>query len=138
MAYRRIGIYLVLLTLLILVIAPSLAFGAGMPEKIVECDGVNCTICDIAKVASNILNTAIFIAVFLSGILFAWAGGIYLTNIVNPSGIAKAKTFAGNVLIGLLIILGSWLVIDTIMRMLMPNNPSLGPWHEICRTGIST
>ncbi len=144
MAYRKIGIHLILFTLLILITAPALVYGAGIPEKIVTCDGVSiegrgveCTVCHIAQAASNILNTGIFIAVFLSGILFAWAGGIYLTNIVNPSGIAKAKAFFGNVLVGLLIILGAWLVIDTILRMLVPNSGTLGPWNELCNTEVS-
>src|SRR3989344_5387860 len=41
------------------------------------------SICDIATVAQNILNTGIYIAVFLSAVLFAWAGWLYLTSVGN-------------------------------------------------------
>ncbi len=140
MAYRQIGIYLISFTLLVLVTAPALVSSAVFPGSIVTCSGAikegnlnPCTICDIAQVAQNVLNTGIFIAVFLSAILFAWAGGIYLTNIVNPSGITKAKTLFGSVLIGLLIILGAWLIIDTLMKTLTPNSGQFGPWNEVCK-----
>ena len=129
---------LIALSLLIIVIVPSLVFGAILPT-IVPCDGTNinggkeCTVCDIATVAQNVLNTGIYVAVFLSAILFAWAGWLYLTNVANPGQIDRAKTIFGNVLIGLLIILAAWIVIDTLMRTLVNPDAQLGPWNEICK-----
>lgn len=130
MAYRQIGIHIVSFALLVFLTAPAIVSSAVMPGPIVTCDGVNCTICDIAKVAQNVLNTGIFVAVFLSALLFAWAGWKYLTNIANPSGVSEAKSLFGNVLVGLLIILGAWLVIDTLMKTL--TNGQFGPWNKVC------
>ena len=138
MAYRQIGIHLVLCTLLVFITAPAFVSSASIPGgPIVTCTGAlpastACTICDIARVAQNVLNTGIYIAVFLSAILFAWAGFLYLTNLTNPGGIERARTIFGEVLIGLLIILGAWIVIDTIMKVLTPNNGAFGPWNKIC------
>lgn len=145
MAYRKVGIHLLSVALLLAVITPALAYSASFPGgQIVPCTGVMegksstgetltpCTVCHIAQVAQNVLNTGIYIAVFLSGFLFAWAGLLYVTNITNPSGITKAKTLFGSVLIGLLIILAAWLVIDTLMKTLTPNGGKFGPWNEIC------
>jgi hypothetical protein len=132
MAYKQIGIHVATFSLLVLLTAPAIVSSAGMPGQIVTCDGVNCTVCDIAKVAQNVLNTGIFVAVFLSAILFAWAGFKYLTNITNPGGVNEAKTLFENVLIGLLIILGAWLIIDTLMRTLVNPNALFGPWNKIC------
>ncbi len=114
-----------------------------MPGPIVNCSGaiagsssdINpnlppCTICDIAQTAQNILNTGIFVAVFLSAILFAWAGWKYLTNVASSSGVSEAKTLFGNVLIGLFVILGAWIVIDTLMKTL--TNGQFGPWNKVC------
>ena len=137
MAHRSIRRFALTL-LATLAMAPTLVFGALLP--IITCSGAlpengqqACTICDVAKVAQNVLNTGIYIAVFLSAILFAWAGWLYLTSVANPGGKDRAKTVFGNVLIGLLIILASWLVIDTVMRTLVNSNATFGlPWNQIC------
>jgi len=132
---------LALAALTIVVMAPSLTF-AAWTDPIVQCSGAldstsgpkqyACTVCDIAKTAQNVLNTAIYVAVFLSAILFAYAGIIYVTNIANHGEISKAKSIFSNVIIGLVIILASWLVIDTIMRTLVNPSANLGPWNTIC------
>ena len=123
---------LALATLTVIVIAPSLAF-AAWTDPIVSCIDVACTVCDIAKTAQNLLNTAIYIAVFMSSILFAYAGFIYITNIANHGEITKARNIFANVIIGLVIILASWLVIDTLMKTLVNNDESrFGPWNRVC------
>jgi hypothetical protein len=116
---------------------PALTFAAGgLPTKIVSCDGTGvnggreCTVCDIATTAGNILNTMIFIAVFLAAIMFAWAGWGYLSAAGDTGAIGKSRTTFMNVLIGLLIILSAWLLIDTLMRTLVGSQ--LGPWNKIC------
>ena len=121
--------------LLVLLTAPAIVSSAVMPGQIVPCTGAlpketACTICDIAQVAQNVLNTGIFVAVFLSAILFAWAGVKYLTSAVNQGGLNEAKSLFLNVLIGLFIILGAWLVIDTLMKTL--TNGQFGPWNKVC------
>lgn len=139
MAYRQIGMHVVSFALLVFLTAPAIVSSAVMPGPIVTCNGAvagnglpACTVCNIAQVAQNVLNTGIFVAVFLSAILFAWAGFKYLTNVANSGGVSEAKTLFGNVLIGLLIILGAWLVIDTIMRTLVNPDALFGPWNKIC------
>ncbi len=123
--------YLIIFVLLLLALAPSLAVGAGMPAKIVPCDGVNCTVCDLANLGQNILNTAIFIAVFLSAVLFAWAGVRMLISPASSSEVGKAKDLFYNVLIGFIIILSAWLIINVIMSMLVTGSPQ-PPWNKIC------
>ena len=66
--------YVVVLVLILLALAPSIALGASVLPTIVPkgclADGGCTSICDIADLAQNILNAAITIAVFLSAILF--------------------------------------------------------------------
>ena len=122
---------LALVVLTVIAIAPTLAF-AAWTDPIVSCRDVACTVCDIAKTAQNLLNTAIYIAVFMSAILFAYAGFIYITNIANHGEISKAKNIFANVIIGLVIVLVSWLVIDTLMKVLVASDANLGPWNKVC------
>lgn len=118
--------------LLLLALTPSVALGAALPGKIVPCNGTDCEVCHIAQLAQNLMNTGIFIAVFLSAVLFAWAGWKYLTNAANPGQTGKAKAIFWNVTVGLIIILGAWLLVDTIMKVLVGNTGVMGPWNKIC------
>lgn len=122
------GYYLLLIAFPLLVFAQT--GGAGLPKQIVPCTGVNCTVCDLAQLAQNIINTGIFVVIFLSAMLFAYAGFLYLTN----EAIGKqqeAKSIFQNVAIGLVILLAAWLVVDTLMKSVLGG--SFGPWNDICR-----
>jgi hypothetical protein len=119
--------------------SPVMVLGQGLPSRIVpeSCDGPGgCqSICDVALLAQNVLNTGIFIAIFLSAFMFAWAGWLAVSSGGSTEQWTKAKSIFINVLIGLLIILAGWIVIDTLMRTV--TNASLGPWNKICEAIIS-
>ena len=112
------------------VFSPALAFAAGLPERIVTCNGVDCNVCDIAIVAQNVLNTAIFILVALSAVLFAWAGWKMLIAQGDTESYSAGKRIFGNVVLGLVILLMGWIVIDTLMRTMLGSD--FGPWNKIC------
>jgi hypothetical protein len=120
--------------LLILIVAPTLASAAvGLPTIVPqECNqaGGCPSICSLAQLAQNVLNGAIYLAVVLSAVLFAWAGFMYLTNSANSSGVSKAKEVFFNVMVGLVIVVGGWLVIDVVMRTFVGASPL--PWNAIC------
>lgn len=86
--------------------------------------------CDIALVAQNLLNTGIFIAVFLSAILFAYAGWEAVTAGGNAEKMGNARKIFTNVLVGLIIILAGWVIIDTLMKTV--TNANFGPWNKVC------
>ncbi|MCR4325828.1 MAG: pilin [Patescibacteria group bacterium] len=118
----------------ILFALPSVALGATgfltiVPESCRGPGGCQ-SVCDIATLANNVLTDAIYIAVFLSAILFAFAGLKMLVSVANPGERSRAKQTFANVAIGLVIILASWLVIEVIMRTLVGG--SVLPWNAIC------
>ncbi|MBI5456918.1 hypothetical protein HY969_04240 [Candidatus Kaiserbacteria bacterium] len=100
-----------------------------LPKKIVPCDGLNCTVCSLAELAQNILNAGIVISVFLSAMLFAYAGWLYLTNEAIGQQ-QKAKDTFKNVVLGLVIILAAWVIVDTLMKMTLGGNYL--PWNNVC------
>ena len=112
--------------LIVMAIMPSLAI--AQEGRIVSCDGTNCTVCDIAITAQNILNTGIFIAVALSAVLFAWGGWQYTTAGGDPGKASAGKEIFLNVGIGLILILAAWLIVDTIIYGLTGNHL----WNKIC------
>lgn len=128
---RRHIVQFFVLVVLVFIMTPTATNAAGL-TTVVPCGSSGqapCTVCDLAKLAQNILNDAIYLAVFLSAILFAWAGFKYLTAIAGGE-VSKAKETFVNVAIGLVIILVSWLVVDIVMRTLV--GASVLPWNAIC------
>ena len=125
-----------LVFLVVLIVTPSLVLAQSniLPGQIVpkECNGIGgCqSICQLATVAQNVLNTGIYIAVFLSAVLFAWAGLKMLTSVANPGERTRAKEIFANVAVGLVIILVGWLVVDVLMRTLV--GASVLPWNKVC------
>jgi hypothetical protein len=116
-SHKRVAATLIVFTLLVL---PFFVSAQGLPKQIVpeSCnqDGGCQSICDIVKLAQNVLNFGIFLAVVLSAFLFAYAGWNMLTSGGNAEVYQKGKRVFGNVLIGLIIILAGWIIIDTLMK----------------------
>lgn len=106
----------------VLLMLPILVSAQGIPKQIVPtkygCDqpGGCQSICAIVDLAQNVLNFGIFIAVVLSAFLFAYAGWSMLTSGGNSEIYAKGKRVFGNVLIGLILILGGYIIVDTLLK----------------------
>jgi len=121
--------------LILIAISPSLTF-AQLPKQIVPCTGATgaepCTFCHIAQLAQNVLNTGIYIAVFLSAILFAFAGWKHITAGGDSGKVGEARKIFWNVGVGLVLILGAWLIVDLIMKVLVSQQALFGPWNQVC------
>ena len=115
--------------LLLFLCAPLVIHADDLIPTIVPCDGVNCTICHLADLAQNLVNAGIFISVFMSAILFAYAGWMYLSN-EAVGEVERAKKIFLDVVLGLVLILGAWIVVDTLMHALLRG--SFGPWNSVC------
>lgn len=119
MTFRQTRLTAAIVVFIILML-PILVSAQGLPKQIVpeKCNkaGGCDSICDIVDLAQNILNYSIFLAVVLSAFLFAYAGWSMLTAGGNTEVYQKGKRVFANVLIGLIIILAGWIVIDTLLR----------------------
>ncbi len=118
----------------VLMLAPALTGAAGIPKQIVPCQGVNCTCADLTTVAQNVINLSIFVAVFLSAILFAWAGWKLISgrSVGSHGAIEEGKEVLWNVVIGLVIIIAAWLIVDTIVKTITASGTVKGIWNTIC------
>ncbi len=121
MILRQVKV-LATISVFVMMLLPLYATAAGIPTQIVpsqyNCDqeGGCDSICAIVVLAQNVLNFGIFMAVVISAFLFAYAGWNMLTSGGNAEVYAKGKRVFSNVLIGLIIILAGWIVIDTLMK----------------------
>jgi len=127
------------------IIAVALSFPAGIhaqgqnPNAIVpQCGGQgepSCNFCFLADLIQNIINFGVYASIFVAVLMFVYAGWLYLINNGDQGKIKKAHDIFLQVLVGVLIVLSSWLVIDTLMKTLVDDS-RFGPWNEIC--GVHT
>ena len=111
---------------------PALVAAQLIPTIVPECNGPNCSVCDLVKLAQNIINAGIYISIFMSALFFAYAGWLYVSSGFDDVGsVTKAKSIFKNVAIGLIVILGAWLIVDTIVRGLVQSEYL--PWTSLCR-----
>jgi hypothetical protein len=122
-----------LLALLISMVPFAVLYAAG---GLVPCDGPECDICSIVALAQKIMQFLIAACFILATIMFVWAGITILTNADNPGKRSEGKSMFANVLIGFIILLAAWLIVDTVMKVLFVNSDinkaSVGrPWQDI-------
>ncbi|MHB8660700.1 MAG: pilin [Minisyncoccota bacterium] len=83
-------------------------------------------------VVNNIIELAITLAiVFVAPLMIAYAGFLFVVNPVNPSGKEKAKGILLNTVVGIIIALAGWLIVDAVMAVLYDPNAAGGTWSSI-------
>lgn len=112
--------------------AGDTALAAGL----VPCEGEGCSTCHIVQVANSMVKWLIVAMASIGGLVLMYAGVKMVTAGGNMGAIESAKDMMINMIIGYLILLSAWLVIDTVMKGLVGNTlPGYGPWNEIqCST----
>lgn len=95
----------------------------------------------LVTVINNLISLLITMAiVFIAPLMIAWSGFLFVVNPVDPSGIAKAKDILKNTVVGIVVALAGWMIVDAIMVVLY--NPSaesgvtkLGAWSSLITSG---
>ncbi len=95
--------------------------------KGVDFSAVECTICHLGTLTQNIINYFIVLAIPISVFLFAWAGVLYFTSGGNPTQVSKAKSVFKNVLIGFIVAVSAWLIVQVLLNSIL-NESFLGDW----------
>ena len=90
-----------------------------------QCTGTDCTACNVVYMANGLIKWLIGFCFILFAILLTVAGVRMVTSGGNSSAVEESKNSFVNALIGLVIILSAWLIVDTIMRALVGS-----PGHE--------
>ncbi|MBP9749643.1 MAG: hypothetical protein KBD21_02845 [Candidatus Pacebacteria bacterium] len=93
-----------------------------------------CSACHLQQLAQNVLNFLVGVMSAVAALLFVNAGILYTTAPTNPSAVSKAHNIFKNTLIGILIILSAYLLIDFGLKALLGENGSVmgfGPWNTI-------
>lgn len=103
--------------------------------QIVPCDGVDCTVGSLMQLANNILKFFVEVAIFIAAIVIAWGGFTMVTAGGDTGKVSKGRELMSNAVVGIIIVLAAFLLIDTIMKLVLKDPDS---WNNIIDAGQIT
>ncbi|MFN7088338.1 MAG: hypothetical protein ACK4NX_00720 [Candidatus Paceibacteria bacterium] len=130
----RIPIIIYLGALLFLLFFPFKVYGQCPPDCLpfVRCD-VGCTPCDLFATGQRILNFMVFILALPATVIFMMVGGLMMIIAGgNEAMLSRGRSTFQAAVVGFIIVLVAWVVIDTIIAFLAnPGVPRLRQWFNI-------
>ncbi len=114
-----------LLLLFSVVPSVSLAWSPGQPLIPNACftNPGGCGWNEIVFLGQNFLHIALYLASIAVVVSITYAGWLYITSQGNSSQISKAHGIFTKVAIGLFFMLGAWLIVSEVLKLLL--NPAL-------------
>lgn len=87
-------------------------------------------------VINNVISLLITIAiVFIAPLMIAWSGFLMVVNQGNAGKIAEAKKILTNTIVGIVISLAAWMIVDAIMAVLYNPGAAGGTWSTLINSG---
>jgi hypothetical protein len=122
-------------TLAALLLLPSFTFGAD-PGGLVTCTGPDCNLCTLVEMINAIVAWLFGFLTLAAVAILVFAGFKLIFSAGDTSARSDAVKMLTNVVVGFVIVLAAWLIVDTMMKGLMdPNYESgeleFGPWNKI-------
>ncbi|MEZ4104461.1 MAG: pilin [Candidatus Paceibacterota bacterium] len=121
-----------LLVFLLVLIVPAESVNA---QGFLTCDGVDCSACNLVDTANIVIKWLFGIIFMIFAVMMTVAGFKLITSGGNTSALEDAKSKFTNAIIGLVIVMAAWLLVDTIMRGLLKGGSGeiqgYGPWTDV-------
>ncbi len=87
--------------------------------------------CELVQLSNNIVRFIIGLISVVGAIVMVYAGYLLVSSRGNVSQMQRAKEMFTNILIGIVIMLSAFLVVNTVMSILVGSNSSLINWNNI-------
>lgn len=101
-------------------------------EGLIPCSGNACRACDLGILANKIIRFLIMIGSLLATLSFMYAGFELVTSGGNGAAREHAKSMFKNVIIGVVLMLSGYLIVNTVMQTLVGDAYFQGKkWNEI-------
>lgn len=94
------------------------------------CQTCPCDYGGFLQLIQNLMNAGVALGIIAFVFVTAYAGASFMLNPTNPESRTKARSMLLNVVVGMVILLTAWLVVDFIMKMLY-DETNYGPWNSI-------
>lgn len=116
--------YLLSVFILIVLVTPQEIFAQGL----VSCEGPECNICHVLTMISSLKDWLFGVAVLIAVILIAYAGFLLVFSRGDVSAASKGKQTLTNAVIGIIIMLAAWTIVDTFMKVFLGGD--FGIWNK--------
>jgi hypothetical protein len=110
------------------VIATLFAFPDTASAQLVPCEN-DCNTCDIITLLDNVFDWLVAILTIFFALIVVVSGLQMVTSVGNVSAKASAKKRVMNALVGLVLVLGAWVLVDLVLKTLLDG--SFGPWNSV-------
>jgi len=90
-----------------------------------------CDICDFLVLIKNIINLILLIFASLATLMVVYIAFLFMFSGGSPARISDAKGKLWLVVIGIFWVLGSWLVLNTILNFVVDKSVFPWPWNQI-------
>jgi hypothetical protein len=101
----------------------------------VPCSGTDCEACSVVSLINNVMGFILGLSIPIAILLFAYAGALYFTSAAKEENIGQAKKIFSSAIIGLLVAISAYLVVDTLMHAILSPQYWSG-WNKITCVGI--
>ncbi len=133
---------LMVLVLGILTFVPTMAFAADatffgpiIPQEC-HCDGSAPDWGCVMQVLQNGINFMVSLGIIIFMLSIAYAGALYMGSAGNPVKHGQAVDMMKNTVLGILVLVSAWLLVDFVMGVLYnPGAARFGPWEAILQEG---
>ncbi|MBI2075178.1 MAG: hypothetical protein HYZ07_00530 [Candidatus Harrisonbacteria bacterium] len=112
---------------IIFTLGTSLVLAEGL---VPECEGVKCSICDLVKLANNVIGWLTRFSFALAIIAVAVGGYFLLVSGGSEERVKKGKQIITSAVIGLFIVLAAWAIVNTVLQVIIGARTPF-PWHSI-------
>ncbi len=122
-------IHFSLITLTLFLLTTSITY-AG----IVPCGGTGqtmCRACDFVAMAQKIMEWFVLVSASIVALMFAFGGMKMVMSAGNTGAVSEGKEMMTNSVIGFLILLGAWLIINTVLMTFTNNGEGIEVWGTI-------
>ena len=105
----------------------SLAFLAFVPliapaqedTGLVSCTGPDCNFCSFVVMINNLISWLIGFLTLAAVLALVYAGFKLVVSAGDQGAMTDAKKMITNIVIGFIIVLSAWLIVDTLMKALL-------------------
>jgi hypothetical protein len=115
---------------LLFLAAPDMVVAQGLVP--ISCQTPqSCGTCEFVQLINNVLQFLVSFASIAATLLIIYGGFRLVTSAGNVSGKQAAKSTIVNTLIGYVIILAAFIILNTILGVLLPGNSPVLGWQQI-------
>ncbi len=112
------------------------SFFTAQAAGLVPCGGKDqptCDWCYLMQLFKNIVDFMIYIIFPVAAVMIVVGGGFIMTAAGSPARVSKGREIITAAIIGLVIALLSYLIIDTIIKVIAVGwgNLNIGPWNQL-------